>query len=356
MSRSCRVAPAATFSRLPVARLSSTCTSSPRASSASTTCEPMKPAPPVTIARTRPYPRRPDVRDLRRARRIGQDDAGRCSRAALEADGREVVLRASRAATPLGEEIRELVLHGATMRRGRRRRSTPARGPARRAVIRPALERGDDVLCDRYLDSLGRYQGTLAGSGSRRCSAEPRRVGGLVPGPDVPAPARPGGRRPRASARSRDRIEREDADFHQRVADGYREARRAASPERVVVLDASPDPDAARGAVLDELRRRCLSRRRRAPPARAAVAEGPAHAYLLHGPPGVGKRAVARSFAAELLGDQRRVERGTHPDLYVLEALGDQIRIDEIRALRRDLHMRPFEATGASTSSLGATC
>ena len=32
------------------------------------------------------------------------------------------------------------------------------------------------------------------------------------------------------------------------------------------------------------------------------------------------------------------------PDLYVLEPLGDQIRIDPIRELRRDLHMRPFEA------------
>src|SRR5262249_31195813 len=32
------------------------------------------------------------------------------------------------------------------------------------------------------------------------------------------------------------------------------------------------------------------------------------------------------------------------PDLYVLEPLGDQIRIDDVRELRRDLHMRPFEA------------
>src|SRR5690349_21043652 len=76
----------------------------------------------------------------------------------------------------------------------------------------------------------------------------------------------------------------------------------------------------------------------------AALAEGPAHAYLLHGAPGVGKRDLALLFAAELLGDHARVERRSHPDLYVLEPVGDQIRIDDIRGLRRDLHMRPFEA------------
>src|SRR5215216_4814563 len=76
----------------------------------------------------------------------------------------------------------------------------------------------------------------------------------------------------------------------------------------------------------------------------AALAEGPAHAYLFHGPPGVGKRAAAFAFASELLGDGSRVERRAHPDLYVLEPLGDQIRIDAVREMRRDLHMRPFEA------------
>jgi DNA polymerase III subunit delta' len=77
---------------------------------------------------------------------------------------------------------------------------------------------------------------------------------------------------------------------------------------------------------------------------RAALGEGPAHAYLFHGPAGVGKRAAAIAFAGELLGDAGRVERRSHPDLYLLEPLGDQIRIDAVRELRRDLHMRPFEA------------
>ncbi len=76
----------------------------------------------------------------------------------------------------------------------------------------------------------------------------------------------------------------------------------------------------------------------------AALANGAAHAYLFHGPAGVGKRTAAFAFAAALLGDERRVRAHSHPDLYVLQPLGEMIRIDDIRALRHDLHMRPFEA------------
>jgi DNA polymerase-3 subunit delta' len=92
--------------------------------------------------------------------------------------------------------------------------------------------------------------------------------------------------------------------------------------------------------VLDEIEEQHEARRLLA----SAVSEGPAHAYLFHGPPGVGKWRAALAFAGELLGDTQRALRVAHPDLYTLEPLGDQIRIDAIRELRRDLHMRPFEA------------
>ena len=69
-----------------------------------------------------------------------------------------------------------------------------------------------------------------------------------------------------------------------------------------------------------------------------------AHAFLFHGPAGVGKTTSAFAFAGALLGDARRVRERTHPDLRVVEPLGDMIRIDAIRELHHDLHLRPFEA------------
>ena len=88
----------------------------------------------------------------------------------------------------------------------------------------------------------------------------------------------------------------------------------------------------------------------------AAAAAEPAHAYLFHGPRGVGKRPLAFAFAAALLGDERRVlgPRPVHPDLRVVEPLGEMIRIDDIRALHHDLHMRPFEGDRRVYLLLGA--
>ena len=76
-----------------------------------------------------------------------------------------------------------------------------------------------------------------------------------------------------------------------------------------------------------------------------AALGAPAHAYLLSGPTGAGKRRYADRFAAALLDcPPHRIETRTHPDLFVLEPEGQGILIEGARRLLRDLHLRPFEA------------
>ncbi len=76
-----------------------------------------------------------------------------------------------------------------------------------------------------------------------------------------------------------------------------------------------------------------------------SVLPRPGHAYLFAGPSGSGKRVYAEAFAAELLAtDLHRVQTRTHPDLFVLEPEGAGILMEDARRMRRDLHLRPFEA------------
>ncbi|HXW38240.1 MAG TPA: hypothetical protein VEJ44_00985 [Acidimicrobiales bacterium] len=83
------------------------------------------------------------------------------------------------------------------------------------------------------------------------------------------------------------------------------------------------------------------------------AAARPVHAYLLHGPPGSGKRAAAMVFAAAVLCPSggcgscpvcRRVLTGVHPDVYVAERSGASLDVDAARALVARAQRRPFEA------------
>ena len=99
--------------------------------------------------------------------------------------------------------------------------------------------------------------------------------------------------------------------------------------------------------------RRCGCERLRGP-ARPAAGAAPARGGPRPRPPtpicsparpGSGKRRYADRFAAALLDcPPHRIETRTHPDLFVLEPEGQGILIEGARRLRRDLHLRPFEA------------
>ena len=78
------------------------------------------------------------------------------------------------------------------------------------------------------------------------------------------------------------------------------------------------------------------------------------HAYLFHGPPGTGKRAAAREFAAALIAArrrrpedaERRVLSGVHPDIAWVEPRGaHEILVDDVRKqIVRQAALRPFES------------
>ena len=144
-------------------------TSSPRATSASATCEPMNPAPPVTIARIGPYRRRAMFVTFEGVDGSGKSTQAELAAAFLAEGGREVVATREPGGTPLGEGIRELLLDGPEMTAwAEASLFAAARAELAERVIRPALARGAVVVCDRYIDSSLAYQGVARGLGLER--------------------------------------------------------------------------------------------------------------------------------------------------------------------------------------------
>jgi dTMP kinase len=157
-------------------------------------------------------------------------------RRVLESRGREVVVTRVPGGTPAEVELHpraEALLFAA------------ARAELVEAVIRPALERGAVVLCDRYLDSSLAYQGAARGLGQGPVEEVNRfATGGLLPDLVVLLDLEPAsGLRRRAGAL--DRIEAQDLGFHRRVRQAFRDLA-AADPARFFMVDAAtPVPEVA---------------------------------------------------------------------------------------------------------------
>lgn len=159
--------------------------------------------------------------------------------------------------TALGQELRKLLLFG---REHRLATTTEAmlfmasRAQLVEEVIKPALERGEVVISDRFTLANVVYQGHAGGMNPEDLWAIGRIVtGGLEPDLtlvfDVPLEVSLARRNQEA-----DRLEERDLEFHRRVQTGFRfEAGRR--PERYRIIDATPDVDTVQRAIRRELTR-----------------------------------------------------------------------------------------------------
>jgi dTMP kinase len=181
----------------------------------------------------------------------------------LGARGHRVVQTREPGGTPLSEQLRGILLDNSSHGLDERAELLlvfAARAQHLAELIRPALERGDTVLCDRFTDATWAYQG-----GGRQLSSDAiSRLEQFVHGdlqPDLTVlldlPVEQGLRR--ASRRSEsDRFESESVAFFERVRSAYLQ-RAEANPERFAVIDASGPVEAVWAGVSRALEDRLAS-------------------------------------------------------------------------------------------------
>jgi dTMP kinase len=188
----------------------------------------------------------------------GLDGSGKSTQAellrtALEAEGRDVVLTREPGGTALGEQVRELVLDGGEISPwAEAALFAAARAELVERVIEPALQRGADVVCDRYVDSSLAYQGIARGLGVERVlELNLQAIRGLLPDRTILLLLDPDASAQRAG--ETDRIEREGGDFRRRVDAAYRDLAQM-FPRRILQADGTQPPDQLSRLIRGQLR------------------------------------------------------------------------------------------------------
>ena len=175
----------------------------------------------------------------------------------LEQQGVKVLVTREPGGTPVGEELRKVLLDHATGHIEPRTEAllfAASRAQHVASVIRPALAEGRVVICDRYIDSSLAYQGSARGLGEQDVlTLNVWATQGLFPDLVLLLHLEPEAGLLR-SLEEPDRIEVEGQDFHAKVADAY--LRMAEEhPERFVVVDADRPPEQVHEQVIEALAR-----------------------------------------------------------------------------------------------------
>ena len=174
----------------------------------------------------------------------------------LKARGHAVLLTREPGGSPGAEAVRHVLLSGAAEAYGPETEAllfAAARSDHVEQVIRPAVESGTIVLCDRFMDSSRVYQGVTGElDGEFMRQLEDVTVNGMVPDLTLILDIDPALGLARAASRRAgpaDRYEKETVAMHQRRRVGFLDIAKR-EPERCKVIDASLDAETIAGEVL----------------------------------------------------------------------------------------------------------
>jgi dTMP kinase len=198
----------------------------------------------------------------------GKSTLARALAASLSDTGRAITVTREPGGSPRAEALRDAILSGAAKPYGPGAEALlfyAAREDHLKARIRPALDRGDIVLCDRFSDSTRAYQGAAGRTPAALLHALER----LVVGADKPdltlmldLPPEEGLKRAAsrmAAGDAKDRFEAEQIGFHRRLRRAFLDVS-ASEPERCVVIDAAGPADAVAELAEEAVRARLAGR------------------------------------------------------------------------------------------------
>ena len=201
----------------------------------------------------------------------GGEGSGKSTQLSLLADalaqaGVAVATTREPGGTKLGESVRGLLLNPENTEMDSRTELLlyeAARAQLVAAVVVPALDAGEVVLCDRFADSTTAYQGYGRGLPLAEIAAlNAAATGGAVPDLTLVYDLDAAVGLERATEHATDRLEAEALAFHERVVEGFR-AIASADPDRVALIDA--------GGSIDDVARDTLEAAQRLPVLAAAL-------------------------------------------------------------------------------------
>lgn len=180
---------------------------------------------------------------------------------ALRFGGGQCILTREPGGTPQSEEVRALVVTGATDKwtaMSELLLFQAARVEHCTRLIEPSLADGTHVICDRFVDSTRVYQGLAKGLGVKAVDALHAETIGLLPNITLLLDIDPEVGLARATSRGgkETRFESHNASFHRQIRGGFLQLAEA-SPERFATFDAEMSPQILHNAIIETINQRC---------------------------------------------------------------------------------------------------